>query len=217
MPTSNKRKHVPQYNKSCRVIKHTVYWWGPLQLPLSIFPSLPASLSVLESLPTVVLLCCCMVTSLRDIKPIIRTLAYKDKRVRQDFLSFKTETKMTGNAHSFPRRFIQYCHPWPVWLYRIFPHYLTNGTNFVLMSQNIKCVFWFSLELSSETFLIIGIIQRLTIHLHRSSCKVPVILVGFLIKLEISQQVFEKSSNIKFHENRSCGSRVDPCGQTRRN
>ena len=121
------------------------------------------------------------------------------------------------NAHSFPRRFIQYCHPWPVWLYRIFPHYLTNGTNFVLMSQNLKCVFWFSLELSSETFLIIKIIQRLTIHLHRSSCKVPVILVGFLIKLEISQQVFEKSSNIKFHENRSCGSRVDPCGQTRRN
>ena len=100
MPSSNKRKHVSEYNKSCRVIKHTVNWCGPLQSSPGISPPLPASLSVLKSLPTVVLLGCCMVTSLRDIKPIIKTLAYKDKRVREDFLSFKTETKMTGNAHT---------------------------------------------------------------------------------------------------------------------
>ena len=35
-----------------------------------------------------------------------------------------------------------------------------------------------------------------------------------LIKFEISQQIFEKFSNIKFHENPSSGSRVVPCGQT---
>jgi hypothetical protein len=34
-----------------------------------------------------------------------------------------------------------------------------------------------------------------------------------LTKLEFSRQVFEKYSNIKFHENPSSGSRVVPCGQ----
>ena len=37
-----------------------------------------------------------------------------------------------------------------------------------------------------------------------------------LTKLEFSRQIFEKSSNIKFHENPSSGSRVVPCGQTDR-
>jgi len=35
-----------------------------------------------------------------------------------------------------------------------------------------------------------------------------------LMKLEISRQIFEKYSNIKFHENPSSVSRVVPCGQT---
>jgi len=35
-----------------------------------------------------------------------------------------------------------------------------------------------------------------------------------LIKLVFSRQIFEKSSNIKFHKNPSSGSRVVPCGQT---
>ena len=34
------------------------------------------------------------------------------------------------------------------------------------------------------------------------------------MKLEYSQQIFEKYSNIKFHENPSSGSRVVQCGQT---
>jgi len=33
------------------------------------------------------------------------------------------------------------------------------------------------------------------------------------MKLECSRQIFEKSTNIKFHENLSSGSRV-PCGRT---
>ena len=156
MPSSNKRKHVPEYNKSCSVIKHTVNWCGPLQSSPGISPPLPASLSVLESLPAVVLLLrCCVVTSLRDIKPIIKTLAYKDKRVREDFLSFKTETKMTGNAHTnvtlrsghvttVASKSNKYYIFWvrvcslsyaayyivtsglSVWLHHISPHYLTN-------------------------------------------------------------------------------------------
>jgi hypothetical protein len=35
-----------------------------------------------------------------------------------------------------------------------------------------------------------------------------------LIKLEFSGQIFEKSSNIKLHQNPSSGSRVYPCGWT---
>jgi len=35
-----------------------------------------------------------------------------------------------------------------------------------------------------------------------------------LVKLEFSQKIFEKCSNIKYNENPSGGSRVVPCGQT---
>jgi hypothetical protein len=34
------------------------------------------------------------------------------------------------------------------------------------------------------------------------------------MKLEFSLQVFEQSSDSKFHQNPSSGSRVVPCGQT---
>jgi len=36
------------------------------------------------------------------------------------------------------------------------------------------------------------------------------------MKLEFSRQIFEKSSNIKFHDNPSSGSRLIPCGRTGR-
>jgi hypothetical protein len=36
------------------------------------------------------------------------------------------------------------------------------------------------------------------------------------MKLEFSRQIFEQTSNIKFYENPSIGSRVVPCGQTDR-
>ena len=35
-----------------------------------------------------------------------------------------------------------------------------------------------------------------------------------LLKLEVSWHIFEKSENIKFHENQSSGSPVLPCGRT---
>jgi hypothetical protein len=45
-------------------------------------------------------------------------------------------------------------------------------------SVNIKCVFWFSLQLLSEIFLILRKIQRdIVINVHRSSCKASLILV----------------------------------------
>ena len=47
-----------------------------------------------------------------------------------------------------------------------------------------------------------------------SSSKVPDILGPILIKLVFSRNIFEESSNIKFHENPSTGSPVVPCGRT---
>jgi hypothetical protein len=44
----------------------------------------------------------------------------------------------------------------------------------------------------------------------RNSCPIS-------MELEFSRQIFEKSSNIKFHKNSFIGSRVVPCGRTDRN
>ena len=77
------------------------------------------------------------------------------------------------------------------------------------------CVLIFSTMLS-EPFLILGIIQRdIIINVKRfhvsylSFCCV-------LIKLEFSRQIFDESSDIRFHHNPSSGSRVVPCGRTDR-
>ena len=55
----------------------------------------------------------------------------------------------------------------------IFPHYLINGTIFgkkkVLL--NIQCVFWFSIQILSETFLILGRTEwDIIINVYWSSC-----------------------------------------------
>ena len=71
------------------------------------------------------------------------------------------------------------CHLLPVPLYNIFPHYLTNGTILGQKLLNIKCVFWFSVQLLSETFLILRRIQWDIINLYWSSRKVPVTVVRF--------------------------------------
>ena len=59
-----------------------------------------------------------------------------------------------GTAH------MPYCHQWPAPLYNIFPHYLINGTIFGRKSLNTKCVFWFSVQLLSETFPIVRRTER---------------------------------------------------------
>jgi hypothetical protein len=58
----------------------------------------------------------------------------------------------------------------------------------------------------SEIFLVLRKVQRDTvINVETSSWKVPVILCQILMKLEFSGQIFEKSSNIKFHGIRPVG------------
>ena len=68
----------------------------------------------------------------------------------------------------------------------------------------------------SDTFLTLQrILQNITINVCTSSFKVPVI-IDILIKHKFSQQVSEKYSDMKFHENPSSGIQVVPCGQTDR-
>jgi len=60
------------------------------------------------------------------------------------------------NAHAL------YCHMWPVWLYRICPHYIINGAIFERKKNGIEhkmCV-WISLQLLSEKFLIVRRTER---------------------------------------------------------
>jgi hypothetical protein len=100
---------------------------------------------------------------------------------------------------------------------KVFPHYLINGTNIEKKLLDKKCVFWISLQLLSETFFILRITERDMIkNVHRSSCEVPLItiIVRLLWKSNLLNNVFEKYSNVKFHENPSSGSRVVTCGQT---
>jgi hypothetical protein len=81
--------------------------------------------------------------------------------------------------------------------YHILPHYLTNGTIFgggggLLY---IKCVFRFSLQSLSETFLKLRRIRRdIVINVHTSSQKSPLFLLGCNETLIFSID-FEKYSN----------------------
>ena len=79
----------------------------------------------------------------------------------------------------------------------------------------MKCVFGFSLQPLPETFLILRrserhtVIQYISLRVHY-----PAFFCQILMKLELSREIFEKYSNVKFHENPSSSSRVLPCRQT---
>jgi len=94
------------------------------------------------------------------------------------------------NAHA------PYCHLSPIWLYRIYPNYLINGTIFWKILRHPKCVFWFYLEVLSEAFLVLEIIQRyIIVNIHRCPCKSYVIIVilywkfNFLYRSSMKSQI----------------------------
>ena len=82
---------------------------------------------------------------------------------------------------------------------------------------NIKCVFWFIAQILSKTFLILKKNSATDNHKYtelfmwstRYFCQI-------LMKFEFYRQIFEKYSNIEFHENPSSGSWVVPCGRKER-
>jgi hypothetical protein len=96
---------------------------------------------------------------------------------------------------------VLYCHLGSARLYNIFPQDLTNGTIFEKKLPDIKCVFWFSLSVTEPEAIK---------NVYWSSCYCYFCLI--LMKLEFSLQIFEKYSNIKFHEEPSGGSQTVPCG-----
>jgi hypothetical protein len=76
------------------------------------------------------------------------------------------------------------------------------------------CVLIFSAFLS-EAFLILKRFQRgVIVNVQISLCEGRFNSCHISVKLEFSRQIFEKYSNVEFHENLSSGSRVVPCGQT---
>ena len=77
------------------------------------------------------------------------------------------------------------------------------------------CVLIFSINFVWNISYSQNKLRDIIINLHTSSCEYPLFLSDF-IKLDFSWQIFEKYSNIKFHENPCSGNRVLPCGQTDR-
>ena len=110
-----------------------------------------------------------------------------------------------------------YFHLWPAQFYFIFPHYLIKGMIFEKKKKalSIKCVFWFSLQLLSEEFLVLRRIQPdAIIKVHRRSRRVHFNLVRFKWNLNFLSTNFRKISNTYFHETLSSGSQVVPYGRT---
>jgi hypothetical protein len=81
---------------------------------------------------------------------------------------------------------------------------------------NTKYVFLFSLQLLSYTILILRIILgNMIINVHTSSCIARRYFGQILMKREeLTRQIFEKCSNIRFNKNPSGGRRDVTCGRT---
>ena len=93
-----------------------------------------------------------------------------------------------------------YCHRWPVWLYHIFPHYLTKARISKQKKELKFCVLIFFLQLSSESFVILRRIQRDIIrNVPRSSCKTPFTFVR-INETRIISPDFQKLLNINSRE-----------------
>jgi hypothetical protein len=125
------------------------------------------------------------------------TLGYKTCNVRLTFVARSPNHCCRGKAVSIKQSTCLYSclryptnkqplfcaalcyHLWPVWLYHTFPH-SHKRHNFRQKFIEHKMCARFSLQLLSETFLILGVIRRgIIINAHRFSRKVTAILAGF--------------------------------------
>jgi hypothetical protein len=111
-----------------------------------------------------------------------------------------------------------YCHLWPSPIYNVFPYFLINGTLFVkknVTEHKMYVLILSTVQYLSETFLTLRRNERdMTQNVYSSSC--ALYSCPIRIKLEYSRQIFEKSSNTKFHPNPSSRSRAVPCARTDR-
>jgi hypothetical protein len=104
-------------------------------------------------------------------------------------------------------RYVPYCHLLSALIYNIFPHYRINCTIFGQKLLNAKYILNFSINFVRDIFNSKKNWARYDKTYFAYSCPI-------LMKLEVSGQIFEKYSNIKFHENPSSVSGVVRCGQT---
>jgi hypothetical protein len=104
------------------------------------------------------------------------------------------------NAHA------PYCHLWPALLCNIFPHYLRNCMILVKKSLNIKCVFWFFLQILPGTFLVLRRNDKKNVCW--PSRKVPVILVRFYWNLDFLNRFSKKTEISNFKKIRPLGAEL---------
>ena len=114
------------------------------------------------------------------------------------------------NAHA------PYCHLWPDTFYIIFPSYLINGRVFEKKILNTKCVFWISLQLLSEIFLVLRINEWDMIKMYTGLLvKYPSFLSDFN-EIWIFSTDFWKIPKYQISQNPSSGSLIVPWGRTNR-
>ena len=96
------------------------------------------------------------------------------------FVSFRSRVCLRAFSITYPtcKAHAPYCLR-SLWLHDTFRCYLINRFIFETHLLNIKCVFWFSLQLLFKTFLILRRLQRdIVINAKTYSYKVAVSLVG---------------------------------------
>jgi len=97
-------------------------------------------------------------------------------------------------------------------LYKISPHYLVNSTVFDKKLLSTKCVFWFSLQLLSETFLIL---KRNEWDMNKNIYCFHVKNSSFFSDFnDTFLDRFSKNPQISNFENLSSGSQAVACRQT---
>ena len=109
-----------------------------------------------------------------------------------------------------------YCHLSPVWLYRIFAHYLIKkhafpgekAKKYKILILTFSTTFVWNIFLSKKHSTIY--FHKCTYVFIQSACN----SYSILMQLIFSRTFFETYLNIKYYENLSIGSRVAPYGRT---
>jgi hypothetical protein len=110
------------------------------------------------------------------------------------------------NAHA------PYCHLWPARLYNIFPHYFIKMARFKKKVLEHKvCVLTSS---ATSVWNISHSWKNSAKYCHKCTCiftQITCYSCQICVKLQFLQQIFEKYSNVRFHENSCSGSWIVPC------